>query len=740
MWDKEKQFFIGLLSLIAVGLCFPSDLYSQTTDFSLAADKILIDEYGVLTASGNVVIRYGSRVIRAKSLVYNKNDDHLKIAEIKEFIDSNKIKISANSAELNSSLNKGTLSLVKVLLDEQIKIDAGNIEYKDGTLSKVSEITRITSCNECEEKAPQWHFTASSASRDLQNLNVIYRDVTVRVKDFPIAYIPYLRLPDPTVERAQGFLTPIIALTSNLGVGTKLPYFIPIGGSRDILVTPLVSSNSRTVEYRYRQVFRNGSLRIDGAVSSDTLSEKKIRSFYRAQGGFQLPYDIQLGYDIGQSSEKSYLNDYGFNATEDFDSEIDLEKIIVNKNRLFNGQIKFKDNEDDISTSQRYVSILGNFSQVLKQNIVPGNLRLGANLNSSMNFDYENGFSRPPSSAQVSLNYNQFRILGPFSLSKSGFVELSSFVNSEDNGSTDEESTVRYGATLYLGIPLHQNSTSLKQILTPKVQISISDQTDIINGDAFIGLDELTFANLFSSKKVTSLSESELGATLSFGVDYYSELKNGRTLELSFGALSIDRLTYNSASTKGLPGEDLNYISGFKYKASEFHNFLGNSFFSQNGKLMNANLKSTYSWGKFQTKTGYEFVNTNFDGRLNVDIDNLHFLSEYNFYRSSHININIRHDLTQSKTADLAYGVGTELGFWKYTFEQKFSAGKNDKMTLSAVYDDECTRFTMSFQNQYKDIAGFEPIRTLAFRVQFKPFANVKFSRDSINDISYSEF
>ena len=84
MWDREKQFFIGLLSLIAVGLCFPSDLYSQTTDFSLAADKILIDEYGVLTASGNVVIRYGSRVIRAKSLVYNKKDDHLKIAEIKD--------------------------------------------------------------------------------------------------------------------------------------------------------------------------------------------------------------------------------------------------------------------------------------------------------------------------------------------------------------------------------------------------------------------------------------------------------------------------------------------------------------------------------------------------------------------------------------------------------------------------------------------------------------------------------
>ena len=155
---------------------------------------------------------------------------------------------------------------------------------------------------------------------------------------------------------------------------------------------------------------------------------------------------------------------------------------------------------------------------------------------------------------------------------------------------------------------------------------------------------------------------------------------------------------------------------------------------------MNANLKSNNSWANFQTKTSYEFINTNFDKRLSSDIENLHFLSEYNFNKSSYMNINIRHDLTQNKTADFAYGVGTELGLWKYTFEQKFSAGKNDKMILSAVYDDECTRFTMSFQNQYKDIGGFEPIRTLALRVQFKPFAKVQFSRESVNDISYSEF
>ena len=56
-----------------------------------------------------------------------------------------------------------------------------------------------------EGKDLKWYLTASSAKRDFENLNIVYRDVTVRVKGLPIAYVPYLRMPDPSVDRAQGF-------------------------------------------------------------------------------------------------------------------------------------------------------------------------------------------------------------------------------------------------------------------------------------------------------------------------------------------------------------------------------------------------------------------------------------------------------------------------------------------------------------------------------------------------------
>ena len=60
--------------------------------------------------------------------------------------------------------------------------------------------------------------------------------------------MPYLRVPDPSVERAWGFLTPGLKISSNLGTGLKLPFFIPIGRSKDLLLTPFLSPKTKTLE------------------------------------------------------------------------------------------------------------------------------------------------------------------------------------------------------------------------------------------------------------------------------------------------------------------------------------------------------------------------------------------------------------------------------------------------------------------------------------------------------------
>ena len=96
------------------------------------------------------------------------------------------------------------------------------------------------------------------------------------------------------MDRASGFLVPGLTITSNLGVGSKLPYFIPIGDSRDLLLTPYLSPKTKTIEYRYRQKFLNGDLMVNGAFSQDDISNKEMRIYYKASGSFELSYGIKL--------------------------------------------------------------------------------------------------------------------------------------------------------------------------------------------------------------------------------------------------------------------------------------------------------------------------------------------------------------------------------------------------------------------------------------------------------------
>ena len=192
-------------------------------------------------------------LIEAEEMIVDEKSNRLtlKIQQI-----YGKVKIEAQTI-LSDDLSEGIISAVNILIDDTIKIRAGKVSFKDNAINTVNKIDRVTSCEDCKNGTPLWHLTASSAVNDPKNKNIVYKNVVMKVSGFPVGYIPYLRLPSPEVDRASGFLIPTVNISSNLGVGIKIPYFIPIGDSRDLLLKPFISSNTNTAEYRYRQKLRN---------------------------------------------------------------------------------------------------------------------------------------------------------------------------------------------------------------------------------------------------------------------------------------------------------------------------------------------------------------------------------------------------------------------------------------------------------------------------------------------------
>ena len=367
------------------------------------------------------------------------------------------------------------------------------------------------------------------------------------------------------------------------------------------------------------------------------------------------------------------------------------------------------------------------------QNISPlslsGILRLSANLNSSVNVTDENSISRPPSSAQVAIDYSDINFLGPVKFSSELFGNLNSFVNSANVGTTNEEFSFRYGAGSSVSFPKFKSDKDKVSFFNPKFSLVFNSQENEIIGNYFIGADELSWGNIYTGRKIMSLTESEEGVSISLGLEGKVFWDSGQRMELSLAASKIGGLTYNPDPNPGLTAGKVNYLGKFLYENIQNHVVAANALFSADGKLLNGDLKAKYLYNKFGLEGTYQSTHKDLDSRLSENLKSFELTSSYSFSDDFFIKSASRYDLTSDQMAATSLGLGFNLGAWQYKLNQEYLQEERDKFSLSAIYDDDCTRITFSFENRYQDIGSSGPVKALTLRLQLKPFANVIFSQ-----------
>ena len=225
------------------------------------------------------------------------------------------------------------------------------------------------------------------------------------------------------------------------------------------------------------------------------------------------------------------------------------------------------------------------------------------------------------------------------------------------------------------------------------------------------------------------MTESETGLSFSLGIERQVFWENGRHLELSFAASKIDNLTYTPSPTFGLEARNLNYLGKFFYQTKNANTFGANALLSSKGHLLQGDIRGNYSHKKLNLGVNYQTIDQAIDNRLSEDLRTMNFASEYSLSDVFQVNASGRYDLNYSKMAQTSFGISFDLGPWEYTFTQDYLKQDPDKFSMSAIFDDECTRLTFSLESRYQDIGSSEPVKSLMFRVQLKPFANVVFSQ-----------
>ncbi len=338
---------LALLALILT-LALPAQAQEQAT---LISDNLEITGDTRLIADGNVEIFFKGRRLKAQRIVFDQATDRLEITGPIVLTDATgETLILASQADLAADLSEGILTSARLVLNRQLQLAANQMTRVAGRYTALQTVA-ASSCKVCEgDPTPLWEIRARRVVHDEQERQIYFDRAQFRLAGVPIFYIPRLRMPDPTLKRATGFLMPSIRTTSDLGTGIKLPYFIVIGKSADLTLTPYVSTNdSQTLGLRYRQAFATGVIDITGSISRDDLIPGRTRGYLKVDGAFTLPAKFNLTFKGQTVSDPAYLLDYGLGNDDRLDSRLEVTRTRRNEHisaRIISFQT-LRDSESD---------------------------------------------------------------------------------------------------------------------------------------------------------------------------------------------------------------------------------------------------------------------------------------------------------------------------------------------------------------------------------------------------------
>jgi len=324
---------------------------------TLIADQIYFDQDSqYYRAIGSVQIFYDGVELRAPSLSYDVVSDRVLVDGPLYIIDSAGGQVVYGEfADMSSDLQDGVIIAARQLVDETMQVASQEMIRREGRYTEFPYV-RASSCEVCSENAtPLWELRARRAVHDQETRSITYRHAQLRVAGTPVLYTPWLRTPDPSVQRANGFLPPVYSVNSRLGSRVGLPYFYMLGDSADITMTPQISLAGgsdagdgvlRTLESRYRQSFLNGYIELNGALSRDALTDEDLRVFLFSNGRFEFDNEIDLVFQTQSASDRAYIATYDFFA--DGSSTFAGDDIRFAQDRLSNFLRFSRSNDDEL--------------------------------------------------------------------------------------------------------------------------------------------------------------------------------------------------------------------------------------------------------------------------------------------------------------------------------------------------------------------------------------------------------
>lgn len=544
------------------------------------ADRVLFEadsltresEESPIIAEGNVKAYYGDRFLTADRVVYDPQTDTVMAYGNTSITDMDGQTFFADQVELTGDLGDGVAENFSALLAGNSRMAADTL-VKEGDTRNVLTKAVYTSCDVCTDdgdpKTPTWQIKSFRVVQDRENQVIRFQNAFMEVFGVPIAYTPYLQIPDPSVKRQSGLLAPTFGSSSRTGHFLQVPYYWAISDYQDFTLSPKIMENQGVLyqgEYRLND-YRSGLVLNGGIIDARESNEYFITGrpglntpttrFHLFGEGYQDFADLwTASFDVDYVSDKRYLGIYDIRREDDLatdlvlprpdrlDSDFSLsrrsDRSLFRASMLGYQSLRFSENNDYVAQGLPKISYNGIFDA---PSMIGGRFELDADL---LALDRADGLDSRRAVASAgwerqltSQSGHRFRVFGelradaynysnvsygtercnPENLNDADFATCIAVTPDADE---DDITTSRFLPTVGAEwtYPLARQTSNATYIIEPRIQLIASPDTEysdeIINEDSQFF--ELDTTSLFMVNKSAGYDIWEDGQRANIGL------------------------------------------------------------------------------------------------------------------------------------------------------------------------------------------------------------------------------
>jgi LPS-assembly protein len=576
------------LAAVAIPTFDSSPSISPGERMLVESDQLVYDyDHNAVSAVGNVKIYYGGYTLEAEKVTYNKSSGRLIAEGHVKLVDPTGSQIYSDRIDVTDDFRDGFVQSLRVDSADHTHFGAASAERGDDkTTFTDGSYTACEPCKQHPEKPPLWNVKATKIVVDQKAHMVYFTNAKLEFMGTPVAWVPYFSVPDPSVKRTSGILSPNFGYAEKLGFYGSLPYYWAIAPNMDVTFTPTYLTRQGflgQVEFRHRLSNGEYAVRVAGISQSDPGAftggtSQTVRGGINTTGEFYLNQDWTFGWNGTLLSDRTFTRDYGV-LTSDTSETISTVHLTGLRDRNFfearasyyqilTNQASLSPTSIDVSRyNQNRQPVVGEIDskKYADQPLFGGELSVTTNV-TALNRAEDDAFTYyssinplvptgPTYSAGTAGTYMratkqvdwQRRFIGPmgqvitpFAYVRGDAFYLDGQTTAATAGSLTTDSTaLRFMPAVGVdwSLPILAQTRHSTSIIEPRAQLIVRpdemDAGELPNNDAQSLVYDVS--NLFDHDKFSGYDRVEGGTRLNLGVHYNGSFDNGAVVDATFG-------------------------------------------------------------------------------------------------------------------------------------------------------------------------------------------------------------